>query len=32
MKEYHPDKVAFLGREIRDVAERRSKEINNAYS
>jgi len=32
ISEYHPDKVASLGREIREVAERRSKEINAAYS
>jgi DnaJ domain len=30
--EYHPDKVASLGKEIREVAERKSKEINVAYS
>lgn len=28
---YHPDKVAMMGQEIRDVAERRSKAINAAY-
>jgi hypothetical protein len=32
ISEYHPDKVAALGAEIREVAERRSKEINIAYS
>jgi len=32
ISEYHPDKVASLGKEIREVAERRSKEINIAYS
>ncbi len=31
MSEYHPDKVAQLGQEIRQVAERKSKEINAAY-
>jgi DnaJ-class molecular chaperone len=28
---YHPDKVAGLGPELREVAERRMKEINRAY-
>jgi hypothetical protein len=32
ISEYHPDKVAALGKEIREVAERKSKEINAAYS
>ena len=32
MSEYHPDKVAQLGEEIRQVAERKSKEINAAYA
>ena len=31
MSEYHPDKVASLGKEIRELAERKSKEINAAY-
>ena len=31
MSQYHPDKVATLGTEIRVVAERKSKEINAAY-
>ncbi len=31
MMEYHPDKVAGLGAEIKEVAERKSKEINAAY-
>lgn len=31
MSEYHPDKVAKLGKELREVAERKSKEINMAY-
>jgi len=29
--EYHPDKVAQMGPEIRALAERRSQEINAAY-
>lgn len=28
---YHPDKVTHLAPELRDLAERRMKEINNAY-
>lgn len=31
ISEYHPDKVAQMGAEIRALAERRSKEINAAY-
>jgi len=31
ISEYHPDKVAQLGDEIREVAERKSKQINAAY-
>jgi hypothetical protein len=31
ISEYHPDKVARMGDEIRALAERRSKEINAAY-
>ena len=31
MSEYHPDKVAKFGKELREVAERKSKEINIAY-
>ena len=31
MSQYHPDKVASLGVELRNVAERRSKEITSAY-
>ena len=30
-KKYHPDKVASLGKELRLLAEKRSKEINVAY-
>jgi hypothetical protein len=29
--QYHPDKVSALGTEIRDVAEKKAKEINQAY-
>ncbi|MBF0098832.1 MAG: TonB family protein [Magnetococcales bacterium] len=29
--QYHPDKVVNLGDEIKQVAERKSREINNAY-
>jgi DnaJ-domain-containing protein 1 len=31
MSEYHPDKVANLGDELRQLAERKSKELNEAY-
>jgi DnaJ like chaperone protein len=31
MSQYHPDKVANLGDELKTVAERKSKEINGAY-
>jgi len=31
MNQYHPDKVANLGSEIREVAERKTKDINMAY-
>jgi preprotein translocase subunit Sec63 len=31
MSEYHPDKVAGLGPELRELAERKAKEINGAY-
>jgi DnaJ like chaperone protein len=30
-KMYHPDKVATLGKEFRDLAESKMKEINHAY-
>ena len=30
--QYHPDKVATLGDEIKILAERKAKEINNAYA
>ena len=32
MQHYHPDQVAHLGDELREVAERRTKAINAAYS
>lgn len=31
ISQYHPDKVARLGDEIKAVAEKKSKEINSAY-
>tara|TARA_Y100000588_G_scaffold87067_1_gene92699 strand:- start:115 stop:900 length:786 start_codon:yes stop_codon:yes gene_type:complete len=31
MTQYHPDKVRSMGDEIREVAERKAKEINEAY-
>ena len=31
MSQYHPDKVATLGDELKTVAERKSKDINVAY-
>jgi DnaJ like chaperone protein len=31
ISQYHPDKVARLGDDIRQLAEARSKEINGAY-
>lgn len=31
MREYHPDKVAGLGHELRELAEGKSKEIAVAY-
>jgi DnaJ like chaperone protein len=31
MKEYHPDKVAALGVELRELAEAKAKAINSAY-
>jgi len=31
IREYHPDKVASLGKELRELAEFKSKEINLAY-
>ena len=32
IRDYHPDKVASLGKELKDLAELKSKEINSAYS
>jgi DnaJ-domain-containing protein 1 len=32
MFEYHPDKVASLGKELRELAEQKTKEINSAYA
>jgi DnaJ-domain-containing protein 1 len=32
MSQYHPDKVATLGPEIRALAEQRAKDINAAYA
>ena len=32
VQQYHPDRVADMGPELREVAERRTKEINVAYS
>ena len=31
MSQYHPDKVASLGRELRELAEAKSKDIGIAY-
>ena len=31
MSQYHPDKVASLGKELRLLAERKAKEIDKAY-
>ncbi len=31
MKEYHPDKVATLGKDLQTLAERKTKEISEAY-
>lgn len=32
IRQYHPDKVATLGEELRELAERKSKAINKAYN
>jgi DnaJ-domain-containing protein 1 len=32
VQQYHPDKVADMGPELRDLAERRTQEINAAYT
>jgi DnaJ-domain-containing protein 1 len=31
VKQYHPDRVDGMGAEIRELAEKRTKEINQAY-
>jgi DnaJ like chaperone protein len=31
IRQYHPDKVASLGEELRNLAEQKSKAINVAY-
>lgn len=31
MSQYHPDKVASLGPELKELCERKTKEINTAY-
>jgi curved DNA-binding protein CbpA len=31
IREYHPDHVAALGPDLRDLAERKTKEINEAH-
>lgn len=31
MSQYHPDKVASMGPELRELCERKTKEINTAY-
>lgn len=31
IRQYHPDKVASLGPELQELAEKKSKEINTAY-
>ena len=31
MSEYHPDRVAYAAKEIRDMADQRAREINQAY-
>jgi len=31
MSQYHPDKVASLGRELRELADAKSKDISSAY-
>lgn len=32
IRQYHPDKVANLGEELRELAEKKSKDINQAYN
>jgi DnaJ-domain-containing protein 1 len=31
IKRYHPDRVSHLGKEVQDIAEKKAKEINEAY-
>ena len=31
VKQYHPDRVEGMGAELREIAEKRTKEINQAY-
>ena len=31
MKEYHPDKVSSMAKELQELALKRTKEINEAY-
>jgi len=31
VQKYHPDRVSSLGEELQEIAERRTKEINEAY-
>ena len=31
MKEYHPDKVSNMAKELQELALKRTKEINEAY-
>lgn len=32
IREYHPDRIAEMGVELRELAEKRTKEINAAYA
>jgi DnaJ like chaperone protein len=32
MSKYHPDRVEGLGIELRELAERKAKELNQAYT
>ena len=32
IREYHPDRIAEMGIELRELAEKRTKEINAAYA
>jgi DnaJ-class molecular chaperone with C-terminal Zn finger domain len=31
VKQYHPDRMEGMGKELRELAEKRTKEINQAY-